>query len=232
MCLLDHCSLSLIYLYQAVSVETWHEPNFWLSSQIYIAYSFIAPDHHGFIHGRSPVTNLCVIISQYVSESPDERGQKGIIYTDFSRAFDMIDYWIPLDKLDNFGLLRSYMSNRMAISRIIDILEWSSLRAVEFLLVTIWGLYYLYFSYTDVLWRRIYSIQKYDVEFSPNLFSTKEVLKPTEREIIECSAHWVLEVFPCVSSFFIQVSIATKFGTMKELLPNDSSDFMSGNIVF
>ena len=48
---------------------------------------------HGFVSGRSTVTNLCCI-TQYLSESIDDKHQCDVIYTDFSKAFDQLDHGI------------------------------------------------------------------------------------------------------------------------------------------
>jgi hypothetical protein len=73
---------------------------------------------HGFVGGRSTVTNLCTI-TEFLSGALDERRQVDVIYTDFSSAFDSIDHDILFKKLDSFGfsdnlrlLLRSYLHDR------------------------------------------------------------------------------------------------------------------------
>lgn len=78
----------------------------------------ISAYQHGFINGRSTTTNL-IIMTQYLSEILDRRGQVDVIYTDFSKAFDKIDHGILLGKLRCFGFtvdaiafLHSYLTNR------------------------------------------------------------------------------------------------------------------------
>ena len=73
---------------------------------------------HGFIKGRSTVTNL-VTMTQFLCESLDDQRQVDVVYTDFSKAFDKIDHNLLLQKLETFGmsdslilLLRSYLENR------------------------------------------------------------------------------------------------------------------------
>ncbi|XP_045471735.1 uncharacterized protein LOC123678645 [Harmonia axyridis] len=73
---------------------------------------------HGFVRGRSTVTNLATI-SQVIAESLDDGGQVDVIYTDFSRAFDTVDHNLLLNKLASLGfapdfvrLLRSYLKGR------------------------------------------------------------------------------------------------------------------------
>ena len=78
----------------------------------------ISVHQHGFLAGRSTVTNL-VQICQYISSSLDSGSQVDVIYTDLSKAFDSIDHKILARKLDSFGfcpslsrLISSYLENR------------------------------------------------------------------------------------------------------------------------
>lgn len=78
----------------------------------------IIDSQHGFMKGRSTVTNLAVI-SQYLCEIVDRKGQVDCIYTDFSKAFDRMNHSILLEKLESFGfsenlvnLMYSYLSGR------------------------------------------------------------------------------------------------------------------------
>lgn len=64
--------------------------------------SNISENQHGFMHGRSTVTNL-VSLTQFLSESIDEGGQTDVIYMDFSKAFDKISHNILLYKLGVIG---------------------------------------------------------------------------------------------------------------------------------
>lgn len=74
-----------------------------LYSNIYpLVRNYISPSQHGFMKSRSTTTNL-VQIAQYISEVLDERGQVDVIYTDLSKAFDIIDHNILLSKLRFFG---------------------------------------------------------------------------------------------------------------------------------
>lgn len=79
---------------------------------------YLSPLQHGFIPGRSTITNLATI-SQYLSEHLDNRGQVDVVYTDLSRAFDTISHPILLGKLNYFGfstpllnLMSSYVTDR------------------------------------------------------------------------------------------------------------------------
>lgn len=80
--------------------------------------SALSVHQHGFMSGRSTVTNL-VEIAQFLSVAVDRRKQVDVIYTDFSKAFDSINHCLLLAKLDRFGcsapliqLLSSYLSGR------------------------------------------------------------------------------------------------------------------------
>lgn len=80
--------------------------------------SFISSKQHGFMSGRSTVTNLACF-TQYVCEVLDGQGQVDVVYTDFSRAFDCINHHLLLVKLEHFGLspkllhlMQSYLCNR------------------------------------------------------------------------------------------------------------------------
>ena len=80
--------------------------------------SCLIPEQHGFVSGRSSVTNL-VIKTQFISEALDQKGQVDVIYTDFSKAFDKLDHNILLYKLQHFSvssdflnLITSYFTDR------------------------------------------------------------------------------------------------------------------------
>lgn len=79
----------------------------------------ISHEQHGFMAGRSCVTNLASF-SQFLFETLDDSGQVDVIYTDFQKAFDKVDHQVLLTKLENrYGfcpqlicLLRSYLLHR------------------------------------------------------------------------------------------------------------------------
>ncbi len=78
----------------------------------------ISDYQHGFVQGRSTVTNL-TSICQFISESLDSGFQTDVVYTDFSKAFDRIDHGILQNKLFNSDLsdnmcsiICSYISGR------------------------------------------------------------------------------------------------------------------------
>lgn len=79
----------------------------------------ISINQHGFMRGRSTVTNL-TCLTQFLCESLDKRCQVDVVYTDFSKAFDRLDHYLLLKKLESFGLsdslimvVRSYLCNRL-----------------------------------------------------------------------------------------------------------------------
>ena len=84
----------------------------------FYARARISDSQHGFCRGKSTGTNL-LTFTQYVSNYLDRRGQVDVVYTDFSRAFDVLDHTVLLYKLRLFGcdhalteLLSSYVANR------------------------------------------------------------------------------------------------------------------------
>ena len=81
--------------------------------------SSFSPYQHGFIKGRSTVSNLALFTDD-VTSIIEGGGQVDVVYTDYSKAFDRIDHEILLAKLESAGihgdLLRwftSYVHNRM-----------------------------------------------------------------------------------------------------------------------
>lgn len=54
------------------------------------------------MNGRSTGTNIGSF-SQIISEILDERGQVDVIYTDSQKAFNKIDHFFLLSKLERFG---------------------------------------------------------------------------------------------------------------------------------
>ena len=58
---------------------------------------------HGFVRGRSCVTQLVLSHHQW-SKALDEGKQVGVVFLDFSKAFDRVAHNILLQKLCNFGI--------------------------------------------------------------------------------------------------------------------------------
>ncbi|KYB24594.1 hypothetical protein TcasGA2_TC030943 [Tribolium castaneum] len=80
--------------------------------------NLISPHQHGFMENRSTITNLATL-TQFISEALNRRSQVDVIYTDFQKAFDQIDHYILLSKLNTFGfsdslvsLIKSYLFHR------------------------------------------------------------------------------------------------------------------------
>lgn len=88
-------------------------------SQLYSALKMsFSPLQHGFLKGRSTVSNL-VLFNDYVSQRMDGGDQVDAIYTDYSKAFDRIDHGMLLGKLKGVGVrgsllewLSSYVAGR------------------------------------------------------------------------------------------------------------------------
>lgn len=86
--------------------------------------NIIVPNQHGFIRGRSTLSNL-TIYNNYISESLSLKQQVDSIYTDFSKAFDKVRHHILISKLRLLGIkgslltwIISYLSNRVLSVRI------------------------------------------------------------------------------------------------------------------
>ena len=88
----------------------------------------VAREQHGFVKGRSPITNL-LAFTDYVSLELIDNNEVHVIYFDFLKAFDRVDHELLLRKLsDNFDippylirLLRSYLHNRVSYVSFNDI---------------------------------------------------------------------------------------------------------------
>lgn len=81
------------------------------------------PEQHGFVKGRSIITNL-LLYNEFLSNALDSSLQVDSIYTDFSKAFDTVD-GILFSKIWNFGIrgslfrwITSYLSNRKQYVRL------------------------------------------------------------------------------------------------------------------
>lgn len=63
----------------------------------------IIPQQHGFVRSRSTATNLVSFVSDIV-DAVDSRASADVIYTDFSKAFDLVNIKILTEKLAKFGI--------------------------------------------------------------------------------------------------------------------------------
>jgi len=80
--------------------------------------SYISPNQHGFLSGRSTVTNL-VLFQQYVMDAFSNNHQVDCLQLDFSKAFDRVSHSILLNKLEALGVggsllqwIESYLTGR------------------------------------------------------------------------------------------------------------------------
>lgn len=83
------------------------------------AFKNVIVEHqHGFVNGRSTMTNL-FSYANFIGNALDDGFEVHSIYTDFSKAFDMVDHGILLEKLSSFGIggallswISSYLEGR------------------------------------------------------------------------------------------------------------------------
>lgn len=80
--------------------------------------NILSPCQHGFVERRSTTTNLASF-TEFTVKILDTGGQVDVLYTDIQKAFDQIDHYILLSKLDKIGissnllkLFESYLLNR------------------------------------------------------------------------------------------------------------------------
>lgn len=79
---------------------------------------YLSDGQHGFVRGRSTVSNL-VSFSHFVAKALDKSTQVDVVYTDFSKAFDRISHSTLVLKLREFGFqenlvkwFETYLSDR------------------------------------------------------------------------------------------------------------------------
>jgi hypothetical protein len=70
---------------------------------------YIVNEQHGFVKGKSTCTNL-LEFTQYISNGLDNGEQIDVIYTDLSKAFDVVNHGLLLQKLSRFGLCNNIVS--------------------------------------------------------------------------------------------------------------------------
>ena len=58
---------------------------------------------HGFLHGRSCVTQL-LSTPHHIGQLPDRNTQTDVLFLDFAKAFDSVDHGIPSKKLKAYGI--------------------------------------------------------------------------------------------------------------------------------
>ena len=89
-------------------------------------FPHIASEQHGFVPGRSIVTNLANFISPTIQWIEDGF-QVDVVYTDFSKAFDRVNHRLLILKLKEFGFdgplllwMESYLARRCQFVRFLD----------------------------------------------------------------------------------------------------------------
>lgn len=69
----------------------------------------LSVNQHGFVKGRSTLTNLFTFTDRIV-HSLNFYNQVDVIFTDLSKAFDILDHDILIDKLQRMNLSQSYIT--------------------------------------------------------------------------------------------------------------------------
>lgn len=89
-----------------------------------VLLDLIVKEQHGFIKGRSTLTNL-LVFNDFIKHAFSEGSQVDSIYMDFSKAFDSVQHPLLLAKLSNMGIrgtllnwLGSYLQERTQIVRL------------------------------------------------------------------------------------------------------------------
>lgn len=84
----------------------------------------IIPNQHGFMPGKSVVTNLLEYLN-FISHHMSGPSQVDAIYLDLTKAFDRVNHRLLIDKLVSFGFngtllswFSSYLSNRSCMVRV------------------------------------------------------------------------------------------------------------------
>lgn len=92
---------------------------------------FITPHQHGFLEGRSTVTNLTVY-SEFIHDNLNLNKVVDSIYIDFTRAFDLVNLNLLVRKLYAYGTtgtmlqwFDSYLSGRQQIVRLQNFVSYS-----------------------------------------------------------------------------------------------------------
>ena len=73
---------------------------------------------HGFLEGRSTVTQLLAVYQEIVEDLAKGK-ESDVIYLDFSKAFDKVSHYSLIEKLSRLGLadnipnwFKSYLTDR------------------------------------------------------------------------------------------------------------------------
>lgn len=87
-------------------------------------YNLISERQHGFRNGKSTTSAMLSFINDVYTSLSNQQSSIGVFY-DLSKAFDMVDHKILIEKLQTFGIIglpndwiKSYLSNRCYITKI------------------------------------------------------------------------------------------------------------------
>ena len=90
-------------------------------------YEILTPEQNGFREGKS-TTLACFLLIQSVLDSLNAKDHVAALYLDLSKAFDLVNHSILLEKLERYGIrgpaylwIESYLKNRKQITRITKI---------------------------------------------------------------------------------------------------------------
>ena len=104
----------------------------------FAAHGNITEKQHGFMRGRSCITNLLTSLDDW-TKAADQGSSTDVIYFDISKAFDTVNHSILLEKLHNFGItgpllkwLKIYLEGREFRVRVNGSLSsWKKLRTAS-----------------------------------------------------------------------------------------------------
>ena len=92
-------------------------------------HTVFSKSQHGFIKGRSTLTNLIDFVSLAL-KTMESGAQLDVIYTDFKKAFDRVKHSVLLNKLERIGItstllnwIRTYLTGR---SQFVKLSGWTS----------------------------------------------------------------------------------------------------------
>ena len=69
----------------------------------------IVDSQHGFESGKSTITNLMIMVDE-IYNSFDKKYQVDVVYTDFSKTFDFVNFDILIKKLHMYNVPKEYIN--------------------------------------------------------------------------------------------------------------------------